>query len=103
MDAIILIILILIVCFYFRNFYKIVNAVAIIDIFLRIFYYVIHNVEIKGISEYVEKYLPESVPAIILNYKSVLGTLMCNLLIWLYVIIMGIFLFYTIKHFFKSK
>ena len=103
MDGIILIILILIVCFYFRDFYKIVNAVAIIDIFLRIFYFVVHNVEINGISEYIEKYLPESVPAIILNYKKVLGSLMCNLLIWVYVIIMGIFLFYTIRHFFRSK
>lgn len=103
MDGIILIILVLIVCFYFRDFYKIVNAVAIIDIFLRIFYFVVHNVEIRGISEYVEKYLPESVPAIILNYKKVLGSLMCNLLIWVYVIIMGIFLFYTVKRFIKSK
>lgn len=100
MDAIILIIMILIVCFYFRNFYKIVNAIAIIDIFLRIFTYVIHNVEIKGISEYIEKYLPESVPAIIDKYTD---ELICNILIWLYVIIMGIFLFYTIRHFFKSK
>ena len=103
MDGIILIILVLIVCFYFRDFYKIVNAVAIIDIFLRIFYFIVHHVEIRWISEYVEKYLPESVPAIILNYKKVLGSLMCNLLIWVYVIIMGIFLFYTVKRFFRSK
>ena len=100
MDAIILIILILIVCFYFRNFYKIVNAIAIIDIFLRLFSYIIRNVEIKGISEYVEKYLPESVPAIIESYTD---GLICNVLVWLYVIIMGIFLFYTIRHFFRSK
>lgn len=100
MDAIILIILILIVCFYFRNFYKIVNAIAIIDIFLRIFSYIIRNVEIKGISEYVEKYLPESIPAIIRSYTD---GLICNVLVWLYVIIMGIFLFYTIRHFFRSK
>lgn len=103
MDAIILIILLIVVCFYFRSFYKIVHAIAIIDIFLRIFYYVVHNVEINGISEYVEKYLPASVYDIIISYKKVLGTLMCNVLIWLYVIIMGIFLFYTIKHFLKSK
>ena len=103
MDAIILIILLVVVCFYFRSFYKIVYAIAIIDIFLRIFYYIVHNVEINGISEYVEKYLPGSVYEIILNYKKVLGTLMCNVLVWLYVIIMVIFLFYTIKHFIKSK
>lgn len=100
MDAIILIILLVVVCFYFRSFYKIVHAVAIIDIFLRIFYYIIHNVEINGISEYVEKYLPRSIPDIIETYTD---GLICNLLVWLYVILMGIFLFYTIKHFLKSK
>ena len=100
MDAIILIVLLIIVCFYFRSFYKIVNAIAIIDIFLRIFYYIIHNVEINGISEYIEKYLPKSVPSIIETYTD---GLICNVLVWLYVIVMGIFLFYTIRHFFKSK
>lgn len=100
MDAIILIILLIVVCFYFRNFYKIVNAIAIVDIFLRIFYFIIHNVEINGISEYIEKYLPASVPSIIEVYTD---GLICNILVWIYVIIMGVFLFYTIKHFFKSK
>lgn len=99
-DGIILIIVLLIVCFYFRNFYKIVNAVAIIDIFLRIFYYVINNVEINGISSYIEEYLPKSVPTIIESYTD---GLFCNILIWIYVIIMGIFLFYTIRNFFKSR
>lgn len=100
MDGIVLLILILIVCFYFRNFYKIVNAVAIIDIFLRIFYYIVNNVQINGISSYVEEYLPESVPVIISSYTS---GFFCNLLIWLYVIMMSIFLFYTIKLFFTRK
>lgn len=100
MDAIVLIILIIVVCFYFRSFYKIVNAIAIVDIFLRIFYFIINNIEIKGISKYVEKYLPASIPSIIESYTD---GLICNILIWLYVIIMGIFLFYTIKYFFKRK
>lgn len=100
MDGIILLILILIVCFYFRNFYKIVNAIAIIDIFLRIFYFFINNVEINGISSYIEEYLPKSVPAIIESYTD---GLFCNLLIWIYVILMAIFLFYTVRAFFKNK
>lgn len=100
MDGIILLIIILIACFYFRDFYKIVHAIAIIDIFLRIFYYVINNVEINGISSYVEDYLPKSVPSIIEAYTD---GLFCNILVWFYVIIMGIFLFYTIRAFFKSR
>lgn len=100
MDGIILLVLILIVCFYFRNFYKIVNAIAIIDIFLRLFYYIINNVEINGISNYVEHYLPKSVPSIIETYTD---GIFCNILVWLYVVIMGIFLFYTIRQFFRSR
>lgn len=100
MDGIILIILLLAVCFYFRDISKIVYAVAIVDIFLRIFYFIINNIEIKGISKYVEKYLPESIPSIIGSHTS---GLIYNILVWIYVIIMGIFLFYTIKKFIKSK
>jgi len=99
-DGIILLILILIVCFYFRSFYKIVNAVAIIDIFLRIFHFIIYNVEINGISNYIEEHLPESVPAIIRAYT---GGLFCNVLIWIYVIMMTIFLIYITKLFFTKK
>lgn len=100
MDGIILLILIIIVCFYFRNFYKIVNAVAIIDIFLRIFYYIIRNVEINGISNYIEKYLPESIPVII---RANTAGLLCNILVWLYVVTMTIFLIYIIKLFFTKR
>lgn len=100
MDGIILLILILVACFYFRDFHKIVSAVAIIDIFLRIFYYVVNNVEINGISNYLEKYLPASIPSIIESYTE---GFICNLLVWFYVVIMGIFLFYNIRSFFKSK
>lgn len=100
MDGIILIILLLVVCFYFRDICKIVYAVAIVDIFLRIFHFIINNIEIKGISKYVEKYLPESIPSIIETHTS---GLICNILVWMYVIIMGVFLFYTIKKFIKSK
>ena len=96
MDGIILLIVLLIVCFYFRDFGKIVYAIAIIDIFLRIFYYVINNVEINGISSYIEEHLKESVPDIICSYTS---GLFCNILVWIYVIIMGIF--YTTFFFFK--
>ena len=64
MDAIIIIAIIAVIAFYFRRVDKVVTGVAIVDIFLRIFHYLVVNIEIKGISEYVEKYLPESIPDI---------------------------------------
>ena len=77
-----------------------VTGVAIVDIFLRIFHFLIVNIEIKGISEYIEKYLPVSIPDIIENYTS---DMLYDILIWIYVIIMAIFLGYTIKHFIYKK
>ena len=100
MDAIIIIAIIAVIAFYFRRVDKVVTGVAIVDIFLRIFHYLVVNIEIKGISEYVEKYLPESIPNIIGNYTS---DMLYDILIWIYVIIMAIFLGYTIKHFIYKK
>ena len=56
MDAIIIIAIILFVAFYYRKVDKIVTGVAIVDIFLRIFHYLVVNIEINGISEHIEKY-----------------------------------------------
>ena len=100
MDAIIIIAIILFVAFYYRKVDKVVTGVAIVDIFLRIFHYLIMNIEINGISEHIEKYLPESIPGIIEHYTS---DVLYDILIWVYVIIMAVFLGYTIKNFIKKR
>lgn len=100
MDGIIIIIILIVVGVYFRKVDKIVMGVAIIDIFLRLFNYIISNIQINGISEYIEKYLPVSIPSIIGNYTT---DIIYNILMWLYVICMAIFLGYTVKYFFKKK
>lgn len=100
MDAIIIIAIILFIAFYFRRLDKVVTGFAIVDIFLRIFRFLVVNIEINGISEYIEKYLPESIPGIIKHYTS---DMLCDILIWIYVIVMAIFLGYTIRYFIKKK
>ena len=100
MDAIIIIAIIAVVAFYFRRVDKVVMGVAIVDIFLRIFRYLVVNIEIKGISEHIEKYLPSSIPDIIGNYTS---DVLYDILIWIYVIVMAVFLGYTIRYFIKKK
>ena len=100
MDGIIVIILLIVVGFYYRKFDKVIMAVGIIDIFLRLFNYLINNIQINGISEYIEKYLPGSIPSIINNYTE---DILANLLMWIYVIFMGIFLFYVVRYFIKKK
>lgn len=100
MDGIVIIVLLIIACVYFRNFSKVVYSIAIVDLFLRIFNYLITNVKIEGITEYLIKYLPSSMPNLIEKYTS---GLFANVLIWAYVIVMAIFLFYTVRVFFKKK
>ena len=100
MDAIIIITIIAVIAFYFRRVDKVVIGVAIVDIFLRIFRYLVVNIEIIGISEHIEKYLPSSIPDIIGNYTS---DVLYDILIWVYVIVMAVFLGYTIRYFIKKK
>lgn len=100
MDGIIIIIILIVVGVYFRRVDKIVMGVAIIDIFLRLFNYIIANIQINGISEYIEKYLPASMPSIIGSYTT---DIVYHILMWLYVICMAIFLGYTVRYFFKKK
>lgn len=100
MDAVIIIILLVVVGFYFRRFDKVIMGVGIVDIFLRIFNYLINNIQINGISEYIEKYLPSSIPTIINNYTQ---DIVANILMWVYVICMSIFLFYCVRYFIRKK
>lgn len=100
MDGIIIVILLIVVGVYFRRIDKVVTGVAIIDIFLRVFNYIISNVQINGISEYIEKYLPSDIPSIIDTYTS---DILLNILMWIYVVCIVIFLGYTIRYFFSRK
>lgn len=100
MDGIVIIIILIVVGVYFRRVDKVVTGVAIIDIFLRLFNYIISNIQINGISEYIEKYLPSSIPSVISFYTT---DIIYNILIWVYVICIAIFLGYTIRYFFIKK
>lgn len=100
MDGIIILVIIIVIGVYFRRVDKIVTGVAIVDIFLRVFRFLVENIQINGISEYIEKYLPASIPDIINAYTT---DVINNILIWVYVICMTVFLGYTIRYFISKK
>ncbi len=100
MDGIIILVIIIVVGVYFRRVDKVVTGVAIVDIFLRLFRFLVENIQINGISEYIEKYLPASIPNIINEYTS---DILNNILLWVYVICMAVFLGYTIRYFISKK
>lgn len=89
-----------IVFFFKRTFSGFVYAVAMIDIFLRLLAFIKAKLFAGDILVFLNKWFPISVPAMIDKYTD--GAL-CEVLIWIYVGIMIVFLFYTVRIFLKKK
>lgn len=89
-----------IVFFFKRTFSGFVYSVAMVDIFLRILAFIKAKLFAGNILVFLNKWFPVSIPAIIDKYTD--GAL-CEVLIWVYIGIMVVFLFYTIRIFIKKK
>lgn len=101
MDAIIILgIILFLVIFLKRTFSGFIYSIASVDIFLRIMTFFKNNIPDKDIANIINKYFPESIISIIDKYTD--GVLM-QVLVWIYVIIMCIFLFYTIRTLIRKK
>ncbi len=99
-DLVVLVVLILIVIMYFRRFSSFVYFVAIVDIFLRILTFIKNNIGLPDLAAVIDKYLPESVLAIVGNYTD---GIIYTIIAWAFIVIMSIFLFYNTKFFIKKK
>ncbi len=99
MDLAILLILMALVIFFFKRFSSFIYFIAIVDIFLRILTFIKNN-SVPELHDLIQKYIPENIPDIIDNYAS---GIIYQIFVWIYVIIMGIFLFYIIRTFFRKK
>ena len=99
-DLILVIVLIIVAFAWFRRFSKIVYAVAIIDLFLRLIYYISANIGIPGFYSWVSQVFPESIPALLARYMN--GILL-TVFVWIYVGLMVIFLFYVMRTFLRKK
>ncbi len=100
MDLIILVVLIGIVVFFFKQFSSFVYFVMIADIFLRLMHGIAGLLKIVEFTNFVDKYIPASVPGIINTYSTGIFN---TLLILGYIILVSIFEFYTIRIFFKKR
>ena len=101
MDLAIFLILMALVIFFFKRFSSFVYFVAIVDILLRILAFIKDN-SVPELKTLIDKYIPENIPDIIDNYIKP-DNIVFTIFLWIYVIIIGIFLFYTIRIFFKKK
>ena len=99
-DLIVLVLLILVVIMFFKNYQSFVFLMAIIDIFLRILSFIKSNIGLPDVSHIIGKYFPDSIFDIINSYTK--GTL--NIIIkWCFVIVMINFLFYITRIFLRKK
>ena len=99
-DVIIVVALIIVAFCWFRRFSKVVYAVAIIDIFLRLLNYISSNLGIPGFSAWSKSIFPESIPGLLDNYMS---GIVLTIFVWIYVFFMVVFLFYSTRTFIRKK
>lgn len=98
-DLIVIIVLLILVLVVFRKFSSFVYAMAIIDIFLRILTFIKYNT-VKELKDLIARFFPESIPSIIRHYTN---GILCDLIIWAYVIVFIIFLGYITSYFIRKR
>lgn len=97
---IILVIAIIVVGLFFKDFKSVIYFVGIVDIFFRLFHKLIALVSVPEITKFVTTYIPSSIEAIINNYSSgILNTI----LIWLLFLLYLYFEYYLIVYWIKKK
>ena len=99
-DAIVVIALIIVAFCWFRKFSKMVYAVGIIDIFLRLINYISANIGIPDFNKWVTSIFPNSIPGLLDKY---MGGVVLTVFVWIYVCLMVVFLFYIIRTFVRKK
>lgn len=100
LDLIILIVIILLVIFCFRSFKTFIYLMGILELFLRVFNFIATHITIPKVSSFIIKHFPSSIISIINKYtKGILN----DILVWVFVIIMFIWLIYLVDYFIKKK
>ena len=101
-DVIILLVLLLLSIFIFRKFSSFIYSIALIDIFLRIVFYIATHLPIYlgDVTNYILDYFPQSIAAIIQKYTN---GIVCDMLMWVYIAFMAVFWFYTATFFTNKK
>lgn len=99
-DLFVLIALLVFVIIYSKRFQTYIFGFAMIDLLFRILNVINSYIPIESVKSFVKNYVPSSIPNIINKYTDDTINIV---LIFVYVAIMVIFLYYTIKIFIKRK
>jgi len=102
MDVILIIIVISIIAvgLFFKDFKSVVYFIGILDIIFRLFHKFSSLIKVKEITNFVNTYIPNSIESIINNYSSGILNI---ILIWILFFIYVYFVYYLIKYWIKKK
>ena len=100
MDLIIILILIIVVAFIYKDFKSVVYFIGIMDIFFHIVHAIVTRLKIASLTKFVNRYLPASFISVLGNYSS---GLLYEIFVWIMILFFCIFEFFLIKSFIKHK
>jgi hypothetical protein len=100
MDLIIILALIVIVIIVCRDFKCFIYSLGVIEIFFRVMNFIADNCGISELSKVIHTYIPSSIISILNAYSNGLLNI---ILVWIFVIFMGILDFYLVKYLIKRK
>lgn len=98
MDLIILLILIAIIIFFFKDFTAFVYFLGIVEIFLRIVNFIANNIGVNELSVWMNNNFPNSIFSILAKYSN---GLLYDVLCWLIVFCFCVLLFNLVKYLIK--
>ena len=101
MDLIIILILVAIVVIVRRDFKAFIYSLGVIELFFRILHFIANNLGIIALSDFIKKYIPHN--SIIGVLQAYSDGLLETILVWVFVIFMGILDYYLINYLIKRK
>lgn len=99
-DLIVLILIIVAIIFYFRNFSSFVYLMCSLDILYRLLHFVADNVKVPELSNIINKYIPTSLLGMFGNYVGT-ENIIFIIIKWAIFVLYVVFLFYIIRILFK--
>ena len=98
MDLIIILVLIAIICFFFRDYKHAVYFIGIIEILFRVIHFIGDHLGVKDVNKVINEYVPDSLFSVLAHYSS---GLLYEILMWLLVAMFISLEVYLVRYFFK--
>ena len=100
MDLVLLLVLIIIIAFFYKDFKNVVYFLGIVEIFFRLIHFFGDHLKFPELNQIINKYIPSSLIDILAKYSS---GLLYDLLLWLLFICFVFFEVHLIRYFFKRN